>query len=96
MVTDRQQRLSSQENDRMRQASELLLAARRDSLLIDNLPETLRPHTLEEAYALQDIVARALGPVGGWKVGASSQEATPAYSPMPLLGGFAHSGQTLS
>lgn len=96
MVTDRQQRLSSQENDRIHQAAELLLAARRDSKPIENLPETLRPHTLEEAYALQDIVARALGPVGGWKVGASSQEATPAYAPMPLLGGFAYSGQTLS
>jgi 2-keto-4-pentenoate hydratase len=99
MVTERQQdwqKLSPQENDRMRQASELLLAARRDSQLIENLPEELRPHTLDEAYALQDIIAQALGPVGGWKVGAPSPDATPAYAPMPLLGGFAHNGQTLS
>ncbi|QNI35201.1 2-keto-4-pentenoate hydratase [Alloacidobacterium dinghuense] len=80
----------------MRQASELLLAARRDSQPIESLPEALRPHMLDEAYALQDIIARALGPIGGWKVGATSPDATPAYAPMPLLGGFAHSGQTLS
>jgi 2-keto-4-pentenoate hydratase len=89
------QKLSPQENDRLRQASELLLAARREQQPIENLPEALRPHTLEEAYALQDIIAYALGPVGGWKVGAPSPDATPAYSPMPLLGGFAASGQTL-
>ena len=90
------QTLSPQENDRMRQASELLLAARRDLQPIENLPEALRPHTLDEAYALQDIIAEALGPIGGWKVGAPSPAATPVFGPMPLLGGFAHSGQTLS
>ncbi len=96
MVTENQQKLTPQENDRMRQASELILAARRDSQPIESLPEALRPHTLDEAYALQDIIAQALGPIGGWKVGALSPDATPAYAPMPLLGGFAHSGQMLS
>jgi 2-keto-4-pentenoate hydratase len=99
MVTNNQhvgQKLSAQENDRMRQASELLLAARRDSQPIELLPEELRPRTLDQAYALQDIIAEALGPIGGWKVGALSPDATPAYAPMPLLGGFAHTGQTLS
>ena len=80
----------------MRQASELLLAARRNVQPIENLPEALRPHSIQEAYALQDIIAQALGPIGGWKVGATSPDATPAYAPMPLLGGFAHNGQTLS
>ncbi len=80
----------------MRQAAELLLEARRESQPIDHLPEALRPRTLDEAYALQDIIAQALGPIGGWKVGAPSPEATPAYAPMPLLGGFARNGQTLS
>ncbi|HTA86785.1 MAG TPA: fumarylacetoacetate hydrolase family protein [Silvibacterium sp.] len=99
MVTGRPQdwqKLSAQENDRMRQASELLLQARRETQPIESLPEALRPHTLDEAYAIQDIIASALGPVGGWKVGALSPDATPAYAPMPLLGGFAASGQTLS
>src|ERR1700743_748030 len=79
----------------MRQASELLLQARRETQPIESLPEALRPHPLDEAYAIQDIMARALGTVGGWKVGAPSPDATPAYAPMPLLGGFAVSGQTL-
>jgi 2-keto-4-pentenoate hydratase len=99
MVTDNQhvgQKLSPQENNRMRQASELLLAARRDSQPIENLPEELRPRTLDEAYVLQNIIGESLGPIGGWKVGAPSPDATPLYAPMPLLGGFAHSGQTLS
>ena len=95
-VSQHWQKLSSLENDRMRQAAELLLAARRDTQPIDELPEVLRPHTLDEAYALQDIIAQAMGPVGGWKVGAPSPEATPLFSPMPLLGGFASSGQTLA
>jgi 2-keto-4-pentenoate hydratase len=99
MVTNNQhdgQELSSQQIDRMRHTSELLLAARRDLQPIENLPEALRPHTLYEAYALQDIIAEAFGPIGGWKVGAPSPDATPVFGPMPLLGGFAHSGQTLS
>src|ERR1700721_2572517 len=90
------QKLSAQENDRMRQASELLLGGRRGTPAIETLPEALRPHTLDEAYAIQDIIALALGSVGGWKVGAPSPDATPAYAPMPLLGGFAASGQTLN
>jgi 2-keto-4-pentenoate hydratase len=94
--TVHQQELSALENDRMRQAAELLLAARREVRPIENLPEGLRPHTIEQAYALQDIIAVALGPFGGWKVGAPSPDATPTYAPMPLLGGFTQSGQTLS
>ena len=97
MVTgsSHRQRLSPLDNDRMRQAAEILLRARRELEPVENLPESLRPKTLEEAYALQDIVATDLGPVGGWKVGAPSPEATPGYSPMPLFGGYATSGQRL-
>jgi 2-keto-4-pentenoate hydratase len=32
---------------------------------------------------VQDLVAWAFGPVGGWKIGAASAEATPAFAPMP-------------
>jgi 2-keto-4-pentenoate hydratase len=88
-------RLTPLENDRMRQAAEILLRARRELKPVENLPEALRPKTLEEAYALQDIVAADFGPIGGWKVGAPSPEATPGYAPMPLFGGYATSGQTL-
>jgi 2-keto-4-pentenoate hydratase len=79
----------------MRQAAELLLEARRERKPIEDLPEALRPQTLEEAYALQDIVALAIGTIGGWKVGAPSPEVVPGYAPMPLFGGYATSGQTV-
>jgi 2-keto-4-pentenoate hydratase len=82
-------------DDRLRQAAELLLAARRERAPIADLPEGLRPTTLAEAYRLQDILISALGPVGGWKVGAPSPDAVPLCSPMPLLGGFAGNGGTI-
>ena len=90
------EKLSGIENDRMRQGAEVLLRARRELSPIADLPHELRPHTLEEAYALQDIMAADLGPIGGWKVGALSPDAAPLFGPMPLLGGFAQSGQRLS
>ena len=85
-----------QNAENLREAAELLLAARRQVQPITSLPEALRPKTLEEAYAVQDIMAEAFAPVGGWKVGAPSPDAVPVFGPMPLLGGFASTGQTLS
>jgi len=84
------------EDDLLRQAAEILLEARRSRQPIQSLPEKLRPSTLAEAYRLQDIVVSALGPVGGWKVGAPSPEAEPLCAPMPLLGGFAENNDTLA
>lgn len=84
------------DNDRMRQAAEILLKARRELMPIHELPERLRPSTLDEAYALQDIMAQALSPIGGWKVGAATPVATPVFSAMPLWGGFAASGDHVS
>lgn len=95
MVTG-QQVISALDIDRLRQAAEVLLAARRNAAPIKELPSALRPQTLDEAYALQDIIADLLGPIGGWKIGAPSPDAMPVYAPMPLLGGFATSGQTLA
>jgi 2-keto-4-pentenoate hydratase len=85
-------RIPAIENDRMRQAAEILLQARRERIPIEELPANLQPHTLDEAYALQDIMAEALGPVGGWKVGAPSPEAVPLFSAMPFWGGYGQSG----
>jgi 2-keto-4-pentenoate hydratase len=85
-------RIPANDNDRMRQAAEILLEARRELTPIVELPEALKPHTLEEAYALQDIMAEAVGPIGGWKVGAPSPEATPLFSAMPFWGGYGTSG----
>ncbi|WP_229740928.1 2-keto-4-pentenoate hydratase [Silvibacterium dinghuense] len=80
----------------MRQAAEILLRARRERTPVAALPEDLAPHDLDEAYALQSIVAEALGPVQGWKVGAPSPEAMPLFSAMPAWGGFTPSGAHVS
>lgn len=82
--------------DRMYQAAEILLKARREVMPIHHLPEDLRPGSLDEAYVLQDIVAEAMGRIGGWKVGALSPDATPLFGPMPLWGGYAASGSRIS
>jgi 2-keto-4-pentenoate hydratase len=66
------------------EAANTLLNARRTTTPISDLPVTLQPATLEEAYAVQDILAEAYGPIGGWKVGAPTPEATPIFAPMPL------------
>ncbi|MFH6785424.1 MULTISPECIES: 2-keto-4-pentenoate hydratase [Methylobacterium] len=59
-------------------AAAALLDARRSGTRLDALPEGARPGSEAEAYAVQDAVVRALGPVAGWKVGAPSATATPA------------------
>ena len=51
---------------------------------IDDLPEDVRPTTVDEAYFIQDRLSLVYGPVGGWKVGAPTPEATPMFAPMPL------------
>jgi 2-keto-4-pentenoate hydratase len=63
----------------------MLAQARRTLDLLENLPEELRPRTLEESYAVQDRVAGHFGPVGGYKIGAPTPEATPLFGPMPLF-----------
>ena len=88
--------LTGIERDRLYQAAEILLKARREVKPIHELPENLRPRSLEEAYALQDIVAEAMRNIGGWKVGAPSPDATPLFGPMPLWGGFAKSGSRIA
>ncbi len=64
-------------------AAVMLLDARRTNTPIDDLPEPLRPTTLDEAYFVQGRLALAYGEIGGWKVGAPTPEATPLFAPMP-------------
>jgi 2-keto-4-pentenoate hydratase len=64
-------------------AVNMLLSARRTATPIADLPVELQPTSLEEAYWCQDQMAAVFGPVGGWKVGAPTPEATPIYAPMP-------------
>jgi 2-keto-4-pentenoate hydratase len=65
-------------------AAELLLEARRTASPIADLPATLQPTSMEEAYFVQDAIARALEPGGprAWKIGAPSPDATPLFAPM--------------
>jgi 2-keto-4-pentenoate hydratase len=49
------------------EAAQILVAARRGNLVIDGIPETCRPMTLADAYAVQDGFIERLGTeVGGW------------------------------
>ena len=61
----------------------MLLDARRTNTPIDDLPEALRPTTVDEAYYVQSRLALVYGEIGGWKVGAPTADATPLFAPMP-------------
>lgn len=87
--------LQGTDKERLDQAANMLLEGRRTLRPIDDLPPALRPRTLEEAYYVQDVILRALGREGGWKVGAPSPEATPLFAPMPV-DGFAASGDLIA
>lgn len=45
------------------------------------------PRRVDDAYAVQDAVARRVGEIGGWKVGAKTPSAEPTCAPMfrPLI-----------
>jgi 2-keto-4-pentenoate hydratase len=59
--------------ERIREAAELLMAARREGRTIDGLPEACRPATVDEGYAIQDaLVALSGAQVVGWKLGATT------------------------
>ena len=54
------------------QAAQILAETWRKGATLPGLPETCRPKTAAEAYAVQDAAAAALGEkVAGWKVGAT-------------------------
>lgn len=75
------------------QTAQTLIEARRGTPLQD-LPQELTPVDMAEVYVVQDAVAAAFGPIGGWKIGAPNAEATPAFAPMPKAW-IAPSGGTL-
>lgn len=70
----------------LHEAARLLLNARHTGQALEELPASCRPTTLEQAYAIQDLVLQQLGPVGGWKVGAPSPDAEPTCAPLPQAG----------
>ena len=68
---------------RTAEAAELLCTARRSGRRLPALPESCRPQSLEEAYAIQDAVVLQLGEnVGGWKVGAMSYQHPSTVAPI--------------
>ena len=76
------------------QAVDILLDARRTHRCIADLPPELQPVDMDEVYFVQDQLAQAFGPIGGWKIGAPNAEATPLFAPMPLAW-IAPSGSTV-
>lgn len=61
-------------------AAALLTEARRTGRPVATFSPS--PGSVDEAYAVQDRVVDALGPVGGWKVGARTLDATPNTAPL--------------
>lgn len=66
----------------MRTADEILTARRTHTPIADLSPE-LAPADEAEAFAVQDIVAAAFAPIGGWKIGAAGPDGVPFFAPMP-------------
>src|SRR3954469_11265091 len=64
------------------EAVDALTAARRSRCLLDALPRSARPADRAEAHAIQNEVARRIGPVTAWKVGASGPDAEPSCAPI--------------
>jgi 2-keto-4-pentenoate hydratase len=64
------------------QAALLLVGARQGGHRLADLPEDVRPATIEDAYAIQDAANRHLGPVGGWKVGPRRDGEEPRCAPI--------------
>lgn len=57
--------------------ADLRLRANGREQALDDLPEDCRPRTLDEAYAIQDVLralltARGFGPPVGWKIGCTT------------------------
>src|SRR4051812_39991655 len=63
-------------------AAEMLLEARARRRWLDALPDGAQPASETEAYAIQDMVARRLGPIVGWKVGSATLYSEPFRAPI--------------
>ncbi|MHC2619916.1 2-keto-4-pentenoate hydratase [Bradyrhizobium huanghuaihaiense] len=71
----------------MSNASEVadrLIAARSSGQAVDW--RDVLPSDRAGAYAIQDATLARIGPVGGWKVGASGPDAEPVCAPLPASG----------
>lgn len=66
----------------LERAAELLADARASGRKLTALPPECRPTSEAEAYVVQDAVARRLGGIAGWKVGAAGPTAPIACAPL--------------
>lgn len=79
----------------IQQAADLLLAGWRDpKVLLDALPDGLKPADAPHAYGIQQAVMAGLGEIGGWKVGSPNPTGPCNCAPLPA-GGFHKSGVKL-
>ena len=74
--------MASMSRSQIEEAARLLLEARRSGDKLESLPEPFCPDSAQDGYAIQRTLARQLGAIGGWKVGAPNAEATPLCGPM--------------
>jgi 2-keto-4-pentenoate hydratase len=74
-------------------AAQRLVRARKGAALVPGVE--IGAQDKAAAYAVQDAMAKALGAVGGWKVGAAGPTDEPACSPLPLAGIFQTGAQLL-
>ncbi|WP_270933403.1 2-keto-4-pentenoate hydratase [Falsiroseomonas oryzae] len=65
------------------EAAQLLLEIRRTRTRPAGLPPDLAPRSVEQAYAIQDLVVSRLGGIGGWKIVHPAAGAAPRCSPIP-------------
>lgn len=65
------------------EAAEVLLEIRKTRSRPAGLPEHLAPRSVEQAYAIQDLVVGRLGGIGGWKIVHPAAGASPRCSPIP-------------
>ena len=61
----------------------VLLDARRTGKPLQDLPADLMPANEAEAFFVQDVMMKAYGEVGGYKIGARGPEQVPFFAPMP-------------
>ncbi|SEF53695.1 2-keto-4-pentenoate hydratase [Bryocella elongata] len=67
----------------LRNAASILIDTRTVGQTVTDLPVELQPVDMDEIYFVQDLVASAFGPVGGYKIGAPTPDAAPFFAPMP-------------
>lgn len=65
-------------NENLVQAARCLMQARQSGIRLHVLPPDCQPLSAAEAYAIQDMQLRELGPIAAWKVGAKDASAEPS------------------